>query len=63
MDKAAEIAHEACMTNHGQCCVAGTRTFVEASIYDTIVAKLKRLAEGRVVGNPFDPKTVQGPQV
>ena len=63
MDEAAEMAHEACMTNHGQCCCAGTRTFVEASIYDKVVEKLKVLAEKRIVGDPFDEKTIQGPQV
>jgi len=51
------------MTNHGQCCCAGTRTFVEASIYDKVVEKLKVLAEKRIVGDPFDKKTVQGPQI
>lgn len=63
VDLAAEMAHDACMTNNGQCCVAGTRTYVEAPIYDKVVAKLKHLAETRIIGDPFDHKTQQGPQV
>jgi acyl-CoA reductase-like NAD-dependent aldehyde dehydrogenase len=63
LDAAAIYLHEAVMINHGQCCVAGTRTFVEASIYDKVVQMMKKKAEERVVGDPFDDKTVQGPQI
>lgn len=63
VEKAAEVAHEATMVNHGQCCVAGTRVFVQAPIYDQMVEKLKRLAEQRKVGDPFVSGTIQGPQV
>ena len=51
------------MVNHGQTCCAGTRTFVQEDIYDNFVEKCKELAEQRVVGDPFDEKTQQGPQV
>ncbi|CAH8510944.1 unnamed protein product [Schistosoma turkestanicum] len=63
IDKAAEVAHEATMVNHGQCCVAGTRIFVQAPIYDQMVERLKKLAEQRKVGDPFVSDTVQGPQI
>ncbi|TGZ74103.1 hypothetical protein CRM22_001126, partial [Opisthorchis felineus] len=63
LDKAAAVAHEATMINNGQCCVAGTRIFVEAPIYEKMVRKLKELAEARKVGDPFAPDTVQGPQI
>ncbi|GAA49762.1 retinal dehydrogenase 1 [Clonorchis sinensis] len=63
LDKAAAVAHEATMINNGQCCVAGTRIFVEAPIYEKMVHKLKELAEARKVGDPFAPDTVQGPQI
>jgi len=59
----AEQVQEAAMLNNGQCCVAGTRTFVEASIYDKFVQLTKALAEKRKVGDPFDDKTKQGPQI
>ncbi|VDQ05142.1 unnamed protein product [Trichobilharzia regenti] len=62
IDKAAEIAHEATMVNHGQCCVAGTRIFVQAPIYDQMIERLKKLAENRKVGDPFSSDTIQGPQ-
>ena len=58
-----EFAHAAIMNNHGQNCCAGSRTYVHESIYDEFVAKAKALAEGRIVGDPFNPTTVQGPQV
>jgi aldehyde dehydrogenase (NAD+) len=37
--------------------------FVEQKIYDQFVEKSGRRAERRVVGDPFDPATEQGPQV
>ena len=56
-------AYGAIMNNHGQNCCAGSRTYVHESIYDQFVAKAKTLAEVRVVGDPFDADTAQGPQV
>lgn len=47
----------------GQCCTAGSRTFVHESIYDEFVARAAKLASGRRVGDPFDRATQQGPQV
>jgi len=63
VDEAAEIAHGAIFNNHGQNCCAGSRTFVEASIYDKFVAKAKALAEERKVGDPFKDGIQQGPQI
>jgi aldehyde dehydrogenase (NAD+) len=63
MDKAIEGAHNALFFNQGQCCVAGSRLFVEEKCYDEFVAKSVERAKRRVVGNPFDPNTEQGPQV
>ncbi|XP_064639895.1 aldehyde dehydrogenase, mitochondrial-like isoform X2 [Lineus longissimus] len=63
IDVSAMEAHEAVMVNHGQCCCAGSRTFVQDEIYDEFVKKSKILAEGRVVGDPFDKLTKQGPQI
>ena len=36
---------------------------MEESIYDEFVERSKERAQKRVVGNPFDLKTEQGPQV
>ena len=47
----------------GQCCTAGSRTFVHESIYDEFVKKAVDAAKKRVVGDPFKSGTQQGPQV
>lgn len=63
MDAAIEGAHQALFYNQGQCCTAGSRLFVEGRCYDEFVEKSVARAKKRVVGDPFDPKTEQGPQV
>ena len=63
LDDAVSLSHFALFFNQGQCCCAGSRTFVEESIYDEFVQKSVERAKSRVVGNPFDLKTEQGPQV
>ncbi|XP_045768437.1 aldehyde dehydrogenase X, mitochondrial-like [Maniola jurtina] len=62
VEQAAQIAHAAAFANGGQCCCAGTRTFVQAGIYDQFVAKAAEIANDRSVGNPFDD-VQQGPQI
>jgi aldehyde dehydrogenase (NAD+) len=49
--------------NHGQCCCAGSRIYVQEGIYDKFVAAFKERAKKNVVGDPFDGATFQGPQV
>jgi aldehyde dehydrogenase (NAD+) len=49
--------------NQGQCCCAGSRTFVEDSIYDDFVERSAARAKIRTIGNPFDLAVEQGPQV
>jgi aldehyde dehydrogenase (NAD+) len=63
LDEAVEGAHFGLFFNHGQCCCAGSRVFVEEKIYDRFVEKSGVRAQNRTVGDPFDPKTEQGPQV
>ncbi|XP_014486380.1 PREDICTED: retinal dehydrogenase 1-like [Dinoponera quadriceps] len=63
VEEAAKIAHEALFSNHGQNCCAGSRTFVHSKIYDEFVKHAKQLALDRKVGDPFDSKIEQGPQV
>ena len=63
VDEAAEWAHAAIMNNHGQNCCAGSRTFVQEGIYEEFVKKAKTAAENRIVGDPWDDITMQGPQV
>jgi aldehyde dehydrogenase (NAD+) len=63
LDEAVEGAHFGLFFNHGQCCCAGSRVFVEEKIYDQFVEKSGARANKRKVGDPFDPMTEQGPQV
>jgi aldehyde dehydrogenase (NAD+) len=63
LEDAVEGAHFGLFFNHGQCCCAGSRVFVEQKIYDQFVEKSGARARKRTVGDPFDPKTEQGPQV
>ncbi|KAH7445966.1 hypothetical protein KP509_01G030900 [Ceratopteris richardii] len=63
IDHAVEVAHFALFFNQGQCCCAGSRTFVHESIYDEFLEKAKARALKRVVGDPFQNGVEQGPQV
>ncbi|KAJ6637862.1 Aldehyde dehydrogenase, cytosolic 1 [Pseudolycoriella hygida] len=63
LDEAVEIAHTAIFMNHGQNCVAGSRTFVQENIYDEFVRRATEKAKARKVGNPFDDGVQQGPQI
>lgn len=49
--------------NHGQCCCAGSRIYVQSGIYDKFIAAFKKRAQENKVGDPFDENTFQGPQV
>jgi aldehyde dehydrogenase (NAD+) len=63
MDAAIEGSHFALFFNQGQCCCAGSRTYVEEKCYDEFVERSAARAKKRTVGNPLDPTTEQGPQV
>ncbi|XP_014217054.1 aldehyde dehydrogenase, mitochondrial [Copidosoma floridanum] len=63
LDHAVETAHFGLFFNMGQCCCAGSRTYVESSIYDEFVEKSAARAKARIVGNPFDLNVEHGPQV
>ncbi|XP_041013369.1 benzaldehyde dehydrogenase, mitochondrial-like isoform X3 [Juglans microcarpa x Juglans regia] len=62
IDKAVELAHYALFFNQGQCCCAGSRTFVHERVYDEFVEKSKARALKRAVGDPFLKGIEQGPQ-
>ena len=49
--------------NHGQCCCAGSRVYVQEGVYDKFVAAFKARAQKNTVGDPFKEDTFQGPQV
>ena len=63
LEAAVEGAYFGLFFNQGQCCCAGSRVFVEKSIHGEFVERLVDKAKNRTLGDPFDEKTEQGPQV
>ncbi|XP_040216961.1 aldehyde dehydrogenase X, mitochondrial [Rana temporaria] len=63
LEHAVEQCHEAVFFNMGQCCAAGSRTYVEESIYDEFLEKAVEKAKARKIGNPFETDTEHGPQI
>ncbi|KAK0389166.1 hypothetical protein NLU13_2741 [Sarocladium strictum] len=49
--------------NHGQCCAAGSRIFVQEGIYDEFMAAFVKRAQQNRLGDPFAADTFQGPQI
>jgi phenylacetaldehyde dehydrogenase len=49
--------------NHGQCCCAGSRLFVQEKVYDKVVAGISEIAKAIKVGPGLDPTTEMGPLV
>lgn len=43
--------------NQGHVCCAGSRLFIQESIYETVISKLKKRMETLIVGNPLDKNT------
>ncbi len=56
-------AASAIFFNHGQCCCAGSRLYVEQSIFDHVVHGVVEQAKKIKVGPGFDPETSMGPLV
>jgi aldehyde dehydrogenase (NAD+) len=63
LDAAVAGSHFALYFNHGQCCCAGSRLFVEDKVYDRVAEMLASRNQNYHVGDPLDPHTDQGPQV
>jgi phenylacetaldehyde dehydrogenase len=49
--------------NQGQCCVNGSRLYVERSVFDEVVEGVAAIARGMRLGNGFDPATQMGPLI
>ncbi|XP_045822526.1 aldehyde dehydrogenase family 2 member C4-like [Trifolium pratense] len=62
VDKAADLALLGILANKGEVCCASSRVFVQEGIYDQVEKKLVEKAKAWIVGDPFDPKSQQGPQ-
>jgi len=63
LDEAVEGAHMGLFANLGQSCCAGSRVFVEETIYQQFMEKSIARAKKRIVGDPFDRRTELGPVV
>jgi phenylacetaldehyde dehydrogenase len=60
---AIEGAANAIFFNHGQCCVAGSRLFVQQSRFDEVVDGVSEIAKSIKLGSGMDPTTQMGPLV
>ena len=63
IDKAIAGSANAIFFNQGECCVAGSRLYVEESVYDQVVEGVAEQARSIKVGNGLDPTTNMGPLV
>ena len=57
LDNAVHWAVEAIFRNFGQICLAGSRLYVAAAVYDEFMDRFVAAAEALTVGDPFEPKT------
>jgi phenylacetaldehyde dehydrogenase len=63
LDAAIAGAASAIFFNHGQCCCAGSRLFVEKKVFDKVVDGVADKASQIKVGHGFDPAIDMGPLV
>lgn len=63
MDKAFDGIQLGILFNQGQVCCAGSRIFVQETIYDQFVAKAVEKFKDLKVGDPLDPETAMGSQI
>jgi phenylacetaldehyde dehydrogenase len=63
LDGAIAGAANAIFFNHGQCCCAGSRLFVEEPLFDRVVEGVAEQARAIQVGPGLDPGTQMGPLV
>ena len=63
LESAIPGAADAIFFNHGQCCCAGSRLYVERSVFDKVVAGVADQATKIKLGPGLDPATQMGPLV
>jgi phenylacetaldehyde dehydrogenase len=56
-------AASAIFFNHGQCCCAGSRLYIQKSVFDRVVDGVAEQAKKVKVGSGLDPQTQMGPLV
>jgi phenylacetaldehyde dehydrogenase len=63
MDRTIPGAASAIFFNHGQCCCAGSRLYIEKDMFDKVVSGVADEAKKIKVGPGFEPDTDMGPLV
>jgi phenylacetaldehyde dehydrogenase len=63
LDSAIPGAASAIFFNHGQCCTAGSRLYIEKPVFDRVVEGIANEAKKINVGSGLDPATSMGPLV
>ncbi len=63
LDRAALAAATGIFNNQGEVCIAGSRLYVQSSIYDAFMEKLDQLAHTMHPGDPLDPTSMMGAMV
>jgi len=63
IDEAVEMAHQGIFMNQGQMCTAAARTYVHEDIYDEFVQKSVARTMMKMVADPFQLFSEQGPMI
>ena len=63
LDSAINGAASAIFFNHGQCCCAGSRLYIEKKVFDKVVDGVAEQAKNIKVGSGFEPSSDMGPLV
>ncbi|KAJ8674126.1 hypothetical protein QAD02_005388 [Eretmocerus hayati] len=63
LDLALKFASDALFVNAGQTCIAPTRVFVQAGVYEKFTKKFIEIASKVKVASAFEPDAFQGPQI
>lgn len=63
LEAAAVGSAHAAFFNQGQCCVNGSRLYIQRDAFDQVVESISRIADAVRVGGGFDPETQMGPLV
>jgi phenylacetaldehyde dehydrogenase len=63
IDAAVRGAANGIFFNHGQCCNAGSRLYVQSSAFDEVVAGVAEQAQNITVGDGLDPRSQMGPLI
>jgi phenylacetaldehyde dehydrogenase len=63
IDKAIAGSAHAAFFNQGQCCVNGSRLYVERSVFDEVASGVDEIGAGMRIGAGLDPSTDMGPLI